>query len=96
LHWPFFAQPYISVLRFFELLALAVGKVPRESSPISEVTAMTTPKEYRQYANEAMQSAERAATEDERRAFESLARKWTEAALAIERLNPRSEKPHAA
>lgn len=57
---------------------------------------MTTPKEYRQYAKEAMQSAERAATEDERTAFESLARKWTEAALAIERLNRPFKKPHAA
>jgi hypothetical protein len=57
---------------------------------------MTTPKEYRQYAKEAMQSAERAASEDERRAFEFLARKWTEAALTIERLNPRSKTPHAA
>ena len=49
----------------------------RVSSVISEVTAMTTPKEYRQYAKEAMQSAERAASEDERTAFQSLARKWT-------------------
>jgi hypothetical protein len=57
---------------------------------------MTTPKEYRQYAKEAMQCAERAASEDERTAFESLARKWTEAALTIERLNPRSKTPHAA
>jgi hypothetical protein len=57
---------------------------------------MTTPKEYRQYAKEAMQSAEHAANEDERTAFVSLARKWTAAALAIERTIPASDKPHAA
>jgi hypothetical protein len=45
---------------------------------------MTKPSEYREYAREAMQSADQAPTEAERKAFLSLARKMTEAAIASE------------
>jgi hypothetical protein len=57
---------------------------------------MTPPNEYLQYAREALHSAERATNDDEREALESLASKWTQAAIATERLIHRIQKPDTA
>jgi hypothetical protein len=45
---------------------------------------MTTAAEYLDYARECLEWAAKAATEDEREACLAMARRWTEAALALE------------
>ena len=44
---------------------------------------MTTAAEYLDYAKECIEWADKAATEEERQACFSMARKWTEAALRL-------------
>jgi hypothetical protein len=44
---------------------------------------MTTPDEYRQFADECMQAARNAKTEAERKAFLDMARTWTKVAADL-------------
>ena len=44
---------------------------------------MTTPTEFRKFADECMASAQTAATEAERKAFLDMARAWTLAAVEV-------------
>jgi hypothetical protein len=45
---------------------------------------MDTAKEYRQYANECLHSADEAATDEQRQSFLGMARDWTLAAVRLE------------
>jgi hypothetical protein len=59
---------------------------------------MTTADEFRQYANECLQWADEAETDDQRQSFLDMARDWTLAAMRLEvaMIPKQSERPSGA